>query len=56
MEIPSLPTDGPYKFLAVGSLVFGVLGAPLSMTVNIDVKNDGAVEAAQFCVIGASGG
>jgi len=38
------------------SEMFGVLGAPLSMTGNIDVKNDGAVETAQFCVIGASGG
>lgn len=36
--------------------MFGVLGGPMSMTVNIDIQNDGAVEAAQFCVIGASGG
>ena len=36
--------------------MFGVLGPPLSMTVNIDIKNPGAVESAQFCVIGASGG
>lgn len=34
---------------------FGVLGAPLSVTVNIDVENDGVVEAERFCTIGYGG-
>lgn len=36
--------------------MLGVLGSPLSMTVNIDIKNPGVIESAHFCVIGASGG